>query len=386
MPHYRKVGTIPRKRHVVHRRSDGSRLIEELFGQDGFSAASALLYHRHSPSALVALESVEIKATEFRLDEPLTPGHLRTGMLEQVDDVALNRHDLLGNADVTLSWAETSRASSLYRNASCDELVYVHSGSGNLETIFGSMSVSGGDYVVIPKGTTLRWCPEHAMGLLFIESRGHVRIPQRYLSKGGQFLEGSPYSERDLRAPENPLTEDGENIAVLVRHQSGISRHVFRHHPFDVEGWDGALYPWVLNIHDFEPIVGRIHQPPPVHQTFEGDGFVICSFVPRPLDFDSDAVKVPYHHSNSDSDEVLFYSAGNFVSRAGAGIGVGSISFHPTGFVHGPQPGSFEISVDKHSTDELAVMLDTFRPLAVAEPARKISDANYPWSWAKESK
>lgn len=383
MPHYRRVGNISRKRHVVHRRSDGARLIEELFGQDGFSAASALLYHRYSPSALIGIESVETKMPEFRLDEPLAPRHLRTGMLEKVLDVALNRHVLLGNADVSMSWAEIDQTSSLYRNASCDELVYVHSGSGILETVFGSMSVSEGDYVVIPKGTTLRWRPEQTMGLLFIESRGHVRIPHRYLSKGGQLLEGSPYSERDLRAPAHPLTVDGENIAILVRHESGISRHIYRHHPFDVEGWDGALYPWALNIHDFEPIVGRIHQPPPVHQTFEGDGFVICSFVPRPLDFDTDAVKVPYHHSNSDSDEVLFYSAGNFVSRAGSGIGVGSISFHPTGFVHGPQPGSYEASVDKSSTNELAVMLDTFRPLAIADSARDISDENYAWSWSK---
>ncbi len=383
MPHYRRVGNIPRKRHVVHRRSDGSRLIEELFGQDGFSASSALLYHRYSPSEIVAIESLKIHMPEFHLDDPLAPRHLRTGLLDKSNDVALNRHVLLGNLDVALSWAQTDQTSSLYRNTSCDELVYVHSGSGIIETIFGSLSVSDGDYVVIPKGTTLRWLPERTIGLLFIESRGHIRIPQRYLSKGGQLLEGSPYSERDLRAPENPLTIDGENTSVLVRHQSGISRHTFRHHPFDVEGWDGALYPWALNIHDFEPIVGRIHQPPPVHQTFEGDGFVICSFVPRLLDFDSNAVKVPYHHSNSDSDEVLFYSAGNFASRVGSNIGIGSISFHPTGFVHGPQPGSYESSVDKNSTDELAVMLDTFRPLGIAESAREISDANYAWSWAK---
>lgn len=385
MPHYRRVGNVPSKRHVVHRRSDGSRLMEELLGQDGFSASSALLYHRYPPSALVGIESVESRLPEFRLDEPLTPRHLRSGMLEKIGDVALNRHALLGNADVTLSWAETDRTSSLYRNASSDELVYVQHGPGTLETIFGSMSVSAGDYVVIPKGTTLRWCPKQTMGLLFIESRGHIQIPHRYLSKGGQLLEGSPYSERDVRAPENPLTVEGENIPVFIRHQSGISRHVFRHHPFDVEGWDGALYPWALSIHDFEPIVGRIHQPPPVHQTFEGDGFVVCSFVPRPLDFDANAVKVPYYHSNSDSDEVLFYSAGNFVSRAGSGIGVGSISFHPTGFVHGPQPGSYEASVDKSSTDELAVMLDTFKPLAITDSAREILDPNYAWSWSKGS-
>lgn len=385
MPHYRIVGNVPRKRHIVHRRQDGSRLMEELLGQDGFSASSALLYHRYSPSALVDIEPVESHLPEFHLDEPLTPRHLRSGMLETISDVALNRHALLGNQDVTLSWADTDQTSSLYRNASSDELVFVHSGSGVLESIFGSMTLSEGDYVVIPKGTTLRWCPEQSLGLLFIESRGHIRVPQRYLTKGGQFVEGSPYSERDVRAPENPLTVEGENIPVLIRHQSGISRHVFRHHPFDVEGWDGALYPWALNIHDFEPIVGRIHQPPPVHQTFEADGFVICSFVPRPLDFDANAVKVPYHHSNSDSDEVLFYSAGNFVSRAGSGIGVGSISFHPTGFVHGPQPGSYEASVDKSSTDELAVMLDTFKPLAVSDSAREIMDANYAWSWSRGS-
>ncbi len=383
MPHYRRVGNIPLKRHVVHRQPDGSRLVEELFGQEGFSSGSALLYHRHSPSALVGIESIDISTPEFHLDKPLIPRHLRTGILKPVDDVALNRHELLGNADVILSWAETSQSSSLYRNASCDELVYVHNGSGVLETIFGSVAIRDGDYVVIPKGTTLRWCPDSSLELLFIESRGHVRTPQRYLSKGGQFLEGSPYSERDVRSPETSLTVDEENVAVLIRHHSGISRHIHKHHPFDVEGWDGSLYPWALNIQDFEPIVGRIHQPPPVHQTFEGDGFVICSFVPRPLDFDPEAVKIPYYHSNSDSDEVLFYSAGNFASRVGSGIGIGSISFHPAGFVHGPQPGSYESSVSKDSTDELAVMIDTFRPLAVANAGRDISDLNYPWSWSK---
>ncbi len=384
MPYYRKVGNVPRKRHVVHRGSDGSRLVEELFGQDGFSASSSLLYHRHPPSALVAIEPVGRQSAEPHLDERLGPRHLRTGLLGTVNDVGLERHTLLGNADVALSWAVTENGSSLYRNASWDELVYVHDGSGNLETIFGSMKVSAGDYVVIPKGTTLRWSPQPTLSLLFIESRGHIRSPKRHLSTGGQFLEGSPYSERDVRAPDNPLIEEGEDVAVLVRHHSGISRHIYRNHPFDVEGWDGSLYPWILNIHDFEPIVGRIHQPPPVHQTFEGDGFVVCSFVPRPLEYEPDAVKVPYYHSNTDSDEVLFYSAGNFASRVGSGIGVGSISFHPAGFVHGPQPGSYESSVDKNFTDELAVMVDTFRPLAIGESGLAISDEDYSRSWSKE--
>jgi homogentisate 1,2-dioxygenase len=204
------------------------------------------------------------------------------------------------------------------------------------------------------------------------------------LSSGGQFLEHAPYCERDVRAPDDVLVENSEDVDVLVRSAGGLSLHTHRHHPFDVVGWDGHLYPWAFSIHDFEPIVGRIHQPPPVHQTFEGPGFVVCSFVPRLYDFHPDAVKVPYHHANTDSDEVLFYSAGNFMSRAGSGIGVGSLSFHPAGFVHGPQPGSYEASVDQKRTEEIAVMIDTFAPLGVTDIARSVSAPEYPWSWARE--
>jgi homogentisate 1,2-dioxygenase len=217
--------------------------------------------------------------------------------------------------------------------------------------------------------------------LLVTEARGHVGPPRRYLSAKGQFLEQAPYCERDLRAPTEPTVADGENVDVLVRYRSGLTRYTYARHPFDVVGWDGCLYPYAFNIKDFEPITGRIHQPPPVHQTFEGPGFVICSFVPRLFDYHPLAIPAPYNHANVDSDEVLFYTEGQFMSRGAAGIEVGSISLHPSGFVHGPQPGAVEASIGKAGTDEYAVMIDTFRPLELAEAAAACEDTSYPWSW-----
>ena len=251
-----------------------------------------------------------------------------------------------------------------------------------LETSFGALEVARGDYVVIPTGTTHRWVLRSpTLDALVIEASGHVRFPDKHLSARGQLVEGAPFSERDLRGPTAPLVVEGADVAVLVRNRGGLTRMVHRRHPFDVVGWDGCLYPHALSIRDFEPIVGMLHQPPPVHQTFAGPGFVVCSFVPRPFDFHPDAVKIPYHHANTDSDEVLFYADGDFMSRAGSGIGVGSISYHPSGFVHGPQPGSLARSMDATETRETAVMIDTFRPLGVSAAARAISDAAYPSSW-----
>ncbi len=388
MPYYRQVGEIPRKRHTAFRDAEGHRFHEELMGQEGFSSRSALLYHRHAPSAVTAIEAVDPPDSDPpTADHPLTPRHLRTGELAPVGDLVTGRRVLLANADIRVAWASASASSPLYRNATGDELVYVQRGSAVLESVFGRLSVGAGDYVVVPASTTHRWVvPDEAdarLDALIVEARGHVSPPRRYLSSGGQFLEHAPFCERDVRAPSDVLIEAGEAVDVLVRTVGGMSRHTHRDHPFDVVGWDGHLYPWVFSIHDFEPIVGRIHQPPPVHQTFEGPGFVICSFVPRLYDFHPDAVKVPYHHANTDSDEVLFYSAGNFMSRAGSGIDVGSISFHPAGFVHGPQPGSYEASVDQERTEEIAVMIDTFAPLQVTDTARRISAPEYPWSWAR---
>jgi homogentisate 1,2-dioxygenase len=384
MPPYRRVGDIPRKRHTLHR-VDGKVAAEELMGEEGFSAASSLLYHRHSPSALRSIESLEAPEPLFTANSPLQPHHLRTGELgpgASLDPV-LGRRYLLGNDQVALAFTAASESSPLYRNATGDELVYVQSGEAMLESVFGRMAVREGDYVVVPSSTTHQWLLDGPVELLVIEARGHVDLPRKYLTERGQLLEGAPFSERDLRGPDgDPLVVEGEDVPVLVRTRSGLSRHVHANHPFDVLGWDGCNYPFALSIHDFEPIVGRVHQPPPVHQTFTGPGLVICSFVPRLYDFDPDAVKVPYHHSNVDSDEVLFYSGGDFMSRAGSGIGKGSISLHPSGFVHGPQPGSRERSEGKDRTEELAVMMDTFKPLGLTDPARSVSDPTYPWSWA----
>ena len=384
MPPYRRVGDIPRKRHTLHR-VDGKVAAEELMGEEGFSAASSLLYHRHSPSALRAIESIEAPEPVFTANMPLKPHHLRTTELSPAThaDAVLGRRYLLGNEQISLAFATVTETSALYRNATGDELVYVHRGSLVLESVFGPLAATQGDYVVVPSGTTHRYVVEDSVDLLVFEARGHVDVPRKYLTERGQLAEGAPFSERDLRGPESePLSAEGEDVPVLVRTRGGVSRHVHVNHPFDVVGWDGCLYPFALSIHDFEPIVGRVHQPPPVHQTFAGPGVVICSFVPRLYDFDPDAVKVPYHHSNVDSDEVLFYSDGDFMSRAGSGIGKGSISLHPAGFVHGPQPGSRERSEGVDRTSELAVMMDTFRPLGLTDVARSVSDASYPWSWA----
>jgi homogentisate 1,2-dioxygenase len=383
--YYRRVGDVPRKRHVVHRDDSGHRYAEELVGAEGFSDESSLLYHRSSPSALLEVAAVEDCRPLLEPNHPVSPLHLRTNDLPVEGDPVLGRHLLLGNDDVRVCVIASAESSGLYRDAVGDELVFVRDGHAVLESSFGTLAVAAGDYVVVPSGVTHRWVVDGEVPLaaLVLECTGHVRPPRKYLSTSGQFLEGSPYCERDVRAPDAPLVADDGDAGVVVRTRAGLSRHQYAHHPFDVGGWDGCLYPWALSIHDFEPIVGSLHQPPPVHLTFEGPNFVVCSFVPRPFDFHPDAVKIPYHHSNVDSDEVIFYSAGDFMSRAGSGIDVGSITLHPPGFVHGPQPGSYERSVDATRTDELAVMLDTFHSLQVTEVAMACSDPAYLQSWSR---
>jgi homogentisate 1,2-dioxygenase len=386
MPHYRAVGDIPRKRHVQFRRPDGGLFAEELMGQEGFSSESALLYHRHAPTAIVSATAAELDLGELVANHPLLPRHVRAhGMAtEPTDDAVTGRHLLFGNADVRLSYVATTVPSPLYRNAIGDELLYVESGQAGIETIFGALEVSSGDYVVLPTSTTYRVVPGEGepLRLLVVEARGHVGAPARYLSKRGQFLEHAPFCERDLRTPGEPLVVEGEDVPVLVRHQQGVTRYVYANHPFDVVGWDGGQYPYALSIHDFEPITGRVHQPPTVHQTFAAPNFVICSFVPRLFDYHPQAIPAPYNHANVDSDEVLFYVGGNFMSRKGAGIEQGSLTLHPNGFTHGPQPGSVEASIGKPATDELAVMVDTFRPLEIGRAAMAAEDDAYPWTWS----
>jgi homogentisate 1,2-dioxygenase len=384
MAHYRRVGTVPPKRHTRFTKPDGGLYAEELMGEEGFSSDASLLYHEHLPTAIIAAESVTEDPVELEANLPLLPRHLRTGELPPGGDAVTDRSVLLANDDVRMSRVAADATSPLYRNAIGDELVYVHRGSAVLETVYGRLDVGPGDYVVIPTSTTHRWVvdAEPLVALVF-EARGHVGPPKRYLSRTGQFLEHAPYCERDLRAPDEPLVVEGGETEVLVRHRAGVTRYTYAHHPFDVVGWDGCLYPYAFSIHDFEPITGRIHQPPPVHQTFAGPNFVICSFVPRLYDYHPEAIPVPYNHANVDSDEVIFYADGDFMSRTGSGIAEESISLHPSGFTHGPQPGSVEAAIGKTGTEELAVMLDTFRPLHLGPAARKVEDADYAWSWAR---
>jgi homogentisate 1,2-dioxygenase len=388
MGHYCRVGEVPRKRHMQFRRSDGGLYAEELMGAEGFSSDASLMYHRWLPTAIVSAEvAEEPHPRDVVPNHPLMPRHFKTHELAATGDLVAGRQLLLANDDVRISYAAGDAASGLYRNAIGDECVYIESGAARFESVYGALDAVAGDYVVIPTSTTHRWVPavDEPVRALVVEASGHIRPPKRYLSSTGQFLEHAPYSERDLRTPSEPLVVDGDDVPVLVRHRAGLTRMTYLHHPFDVVGWDGCLYPFAFSIHDYEPRVGRFHMPPPTHQTFEGPNFVVCSFCPRPFDFDPQAIAVPYNHANVDSDEMLFYVGGDFMSRKGAGIGLGSISLHPSGFTHGPQPGSVEAALGKPGTDELAVMIDTFRPLHLGPAARAAEDPNYPWTWAKGS-
>ena len=301
------------------------------------------------------------------------------------EDPVTGRRVLAGNQHVTLCWwAGGACASPLATTAVGDELVYVQEGTARLETALGALELGPGDHAVVPAGLIHRWVVHGPAQLLVVEAAGgHVDVPAKHLTERGQLREGAPYSERDVRVPTAPLVvEDDGPVDVLVRTRSGLTRHVRQSHPFDVVGWDGCAYPWAFQILDLEPVDGRLHQPPPVHQTFAGPRFVVCAFVPRPYDFDPDAVKVPYHHANVDSDEVLFYSRGDFMSRQGSGIGAASISLHPAGFTHGPQPGSLEASLAQDRTEEVAVMIDTFDPLLLSPEALATEDPDYWRSWA----
>ena len=390
MAHYRTAGDVPPKRHTQHRRPDGGLYAEELMGEEGFSSDSSLLYHCGLPSALVDARPWELPDTATTPNAPLLPRHLRLHDLAFAAaadaDAVQHRRLVLANADVRISYVVAAAASPLYRNATGDECVFVEAGSGVVETVFGPLAYGPGDYVVLPRATTHRWVPASASRLYCVEANGHVAPPHRYLSRYGQFLEHAPYCERDLRPPGDPVVVQQRDVEVHVKHRGsrGLtgSVHVVPEHPFDVVGWDGCLYPYAFSVHDFEPITGRVHQPPPVHQVFEGPGFVICNFVPRKVDYHPLAVPVPYYHANVDSDEVMFYVDGDYEARKGSGIGKGSVSLHPGGHSHGPQPGAVEATLGATAFDELAVMVDTFRPLELGEAGRACDDGAYAWSWA----
>ncbi len=385
MPLYHTLGQIPRKRHVIFRKPDGGLHAEELVGNKGFTGPASLLYHLHPPTTVLRVERKREIRWEADPNPALRHRHFRTTRLPEGGSPTLDRTPLLFNGDVALLAARPDREDThFYRNAQGDEVVYVSAGRGVLESQFGDLPYRQGDYLVVHRGILHRYRmnPEPHQ-LLVIESRGHVRTPSRYRNDFGQMVEGAPFSERDIRRPAELRTVDEKGeFPILVKQYDGLTEVVLDHHPFDVVGWDGYYYPWAFNIHDFEPIVGRIHQPPPVHQTFQGDGFVICSFCPRPFDFDPEAVPAPYNHSNVDSDEVLYYASAEFMSRKG--IEFGSVTLHPDGIPHGPHPGRAEASIGAARTDELAVMMDSFRPLHVARAALGIEDDTYHRSWIED--
>lgn len=394
MAHYRQVGPVPGKRHTLFKDADGRILSEELMGEEGFSSDSSLLYHRHIPSAMVGARPWELPDQTLTPNEPLLPRHLKlhdlfTDGQAATTDAVTGRRLVLGNGDVRISYAHVGLTSPLYKNGIGDECVYVERGSALLETQFGALEVAEGDYAIIPRATIHRWVLREGetARLYAIEASSHIAPPKRYLSRYGQLLEHAPYCERDLRGPTEPLLVDEQDVDVHIKHRgrgpSGIAGtiHTVPEHPFDVVGWDGCLYPYVFNIRDYMPITGKVHQPPPVHQVFEGLGFVICNFVPRKVDYHELAVPVPYYHSNVDSDEIMFYVDGDYEARKGSGIGKGSISVHPGGHAHGPQPGAVEASLGAEYFDETAVMVDTFRPLDLGEGGVAVDDGVYARSW-----
>lgn len=387
MTYYYKLGEIPHKRHVQFRQKDGSLYHEELMGIHGFAGIQSILYHVHPPTQIREVGVLRDTAIEYEEQGHLRPRHFRSADLPQGGDAVEGRVPLMGNGDVVLYSVRPDRAMDYYyRFAHGDEVIFIHDGTGVLESQFGELPYRPGDYLVIPTGVMWRIVPDQGVEQRFFvtEAYGHIDPPKRYLNNYGQFLEHSPYCERDIRPPSELKTHDEKGeFAVHVKARGRITRFIYDHHPMDVVGWDGHLWPYAFNIEDFEPITGRVHQPPPVHQTFDGPGFVICSFVPRLFDYHPLAIPAPYNHSNVDSDEVLYYVEGDFMSRKG--IDRASLTVHPNGIPHGPHPGTYEGSIGKEKTEELAVMVDTFRPLKIAKAALPKEDAEYPFSWLPEN-
>lgn len=387
MTYYYKLGTIPHKRHTQFRKDDGSLHHEEVMGIHGFAGIQSILYHLHPPTEVRQIEAVRRTEIEYEDDQHLRHRHFRSAPVPEGGDAVTGRVPLMGNGDVILSVARPTEPMDFwYRFAHGDETIFVHEGTGVLESQYGLLPYRPGDYLVIPTGVMWRMVPDADVDqrLLVIESYGHIEPPKRYLNRYGQFLEHSPYCERDIRPPEELVTHDEEGeFEVRVKARDTITRFLYDHHPLDVVGWDGHLWPYAFNIEDFEPITGRVHQPPPVHQTFDGPGFVVCSFVPRLYDYHPEAIPAPYNHSNVDSDEVLYYVEGNFMSRKD--IEEGSFTVHPNGIPHGPHPGTYEGSIGKEGTEETAVMVDTFRPLRITKAALDYEDSDYAYSWLPEN-
>ncbi len=383
MPLYHKLGNIPPKRHTQFRKPNGDFYYEQLFGTIGFDGMSTNLYHENRPTQVKEIKGSYSVAPKIARANNIQSYRFRGFQVPQAPDFLESRKAVLTNSDCTITLAAPTNKTQdyFYKNTDADELIFIHKGTGKLRTILGNLDFKYGDYLLIPRGIIYKIDFDTEDNRLFIvESRRPIYTPKRYRNWFGQLLEHSPFCERDIRRPYELETnnEKGEFL-VKVRKQDEIFDMVYATHPFDVVGYDGYNYPYAFSIHDFEPITGSIHQPPPVHQTFETDAFVVCSFVPRMYDYHPDAVPAPYNHSNIDSDEVLYYVDGDFMSRKD--IAPGHISLHPAGIPHGPHPGTMEKSIGQTRTEELAVMVDTFKPLMVTEEAMKIADEQYYQSW-----
>jgi len=383
MPLYHKLGKIPHKRHIQFRKPNGGFYYEQLFGTVGFDGMSSNMYHEHRPTQVKEIKGSYSVAPKIARANNIQSYRLRGFQVPKTPDYLESRKPVLTNSDLTIVLAAPSDKTQdyFYKNTDADELIFIHRGTGKLRTILGNLDFKYGDYLLIPRGIIYKIDFDTDDNRLFIvESRRPIYTPKRYRNWFGQLLEHSPFCERDIRRPEELETYDEKGeFLIKVRKQDEIFDMVYASHPFDVVGYDGYNFPYAFSIHDFEPITGRIHQPPPVHQTFESDAFVVCSFVPRLYDYHPESVPAPYNHSNIDSDEVLYYVDGDFMSRND--IEAGHISLHPAGIPHGPHPGAMERSIGKVDTQELAVMVDTFKPLMVTEEAMKIADEQYYQSW-----
>lgn len=385
MPFYYKLGNIPQKRHVQFRKPDGNLYAEELVSTEGFSNVLSLIYHCHPPTLVKDIgEPIDVRPN-FVLENNLRHRSFLTFSFSAAADYLESRKTLMGNGDLHVSTAapQQSMTDYYYKNADADEVLFIHEGSGTLNTIYGKVPFEYGDYVVIPRGTIYQLSfngPENR--ILITESFSPIVPPKRYLNQYGQFLEHSPFCERDIIMPTDLETYDSVGEYTVIIKKGGFHfPYVMATHPFDAIGWDGYLYPYGFSIHNFEPITGRVHQPPPVHQTFEGRNFVICSFVPRLYDYHPDAIPAPYQHSNVDSDEILYYVDGDFMSRKH--VERGMITLHPKGIPHGPHPGTIEKSIGQKETRELAVMIDPFYPLQLTDHALSVEDPGYWKSWVE---
>ncbi|HNP47699.1 MAG TPA: homogentisate 1,2-dioxygenase [Bacteroidia bacterium] len=386
MPFYHQIGKIPSKRHIVYRQDNGNLFHEELVGTQGFSGMSSLVYHLHPPTRVLRTGEPFSVQPKVAIENNMRSLSFQGFEIPVEADYLKSRKVLMVNNDMQIGLAAPKgKMDYFFKNADADEMIFIHKGNGELHTMYGSIAFEYGDYLIIPRGTVYQLNFESSDNrFLFVESHGPITTPRRYRNDFGQMLEHSPFCERDIRRPSDLEThgEEGE-FSVLIKKKGTIFPYVYASHPFDLVGWDGYHYPYAFSIHNFEPLTGRIHMPPPIHQTFEGNNFVICSFVPRLYDYHPQAIPAPYHHSNIDSDEILYYVDGNFMSRNN--IQKGQLTLHPAGIPHGPHPGAIERSIGQKETGELAVMIDPFHPVMITETALELQVPEYYLSWLEQA-